>query len=175
MHLVQLQLELSACPPGLRVALGTQLTVVDCGLPLQSSSLTRKRSGRTKSSTGDCMAVGVALCTPPFLELLHPPIPSFLEWRKWTEWETGNGNCIVVGLLKGGYIVQMFEVTHIKMSYHSVLIEARQTRFIVFASALTSSETCHLNCHYRLSSIDTPTLNGCSTVDLPIIYMYTTC
>ena len=35
----------------------------------------------------------------------------------------------------------------------------------------TSFETCRLNCHnYRLSSNDTPTSSGCSTVDLPSVY-----
>jgi len=36
--------------------------------------------------------------------------------------------------------------------------------------APASSETCHLNCHYHLSSNDMPTFNGCSTVDLSIVY-----
>ena len=39
-----------------------------------------------------------------------------------------------------------------------------------FTSTPAFSETCHLNCHYRLPSYDMPTFNGHSAIDLSSVY-----
>ena len=55
------------------------------------------------------------------------------------------------------------------------LIENKPGKFcdwgvLYLGPAPASSETCCLNCHYHLSTNNTPTFNGCSTVDLSIVY-----
>lgn len=59
---------------------------------------------------------------------------------------------------------------HMQSHYSWPLLRPSKLDLLLCISPRFLSETCHLNCQYRLPSNDAPTFSSCSAVDLLAVY-----